>query len=166
MDQQGSPFIKLGPLLKTRRNQRRQRGPLLMNKQKQALPGSSRSPGCNIVIPAPGMEPREPWGAGSFHLLILWVWLPPSRSVCAESICAHLLPQNSASCCCRWWKSLAEGSSYGTTRTHGDGFFREAVLLHYTPENHIIFTVSTSRWDCSNSSHIQNPAVLLGELAK
>lgn len=73
MDQQGSPFIKLGPLLKTRMNQRRQRGPLLMNKQKQALPGSSRSPGCNIVIPAPGMEPREPWGAGSFHLLILWV---------------------------------------------------------------------------------------------
>lgn len=39
MDQQGSPFIKLGLLLKTRRNQRRQRGPLLMNKKSRPCLG-------------------------------------------------------------------------------------------------------------------------------
>lgn len=45
-------------------------------------------------------------------------------------------------------------------------FSGRAVLLHRIPENHIIFTVSSSCWDFPNSSHIQNPAVLLREVAK
>lgn len=80
---------------------------------------------CGIVIPAPSQKPWEPWGTGSFHLLILWPWWPPSSCVCAASVFAHLLPSDSASCCCHWWKSLSVGSSYGTTRTHSDGFYRE-----------------------------------------
>lgn len=137
MDQGGSPIIKLGLLLKTWRKPREQRWLMLMDKQRHG----GRFPWWSIVIPAPSQKPWEPWGAGSFHLLILWAWLLPSSCVCAASVRAHLLPRGSASCCCHWWKSLSVGSSYGTTWTHSDGFFREGQCYSTASRKIISFSL-------------------------
>lgn len=145
MDEGGSPIIKVGPLLKAQRNQREQREFMLMNEQRQALPRcGGRSPWCSTVIPAPSLEPWEPWGEEAFlcsfcgHDCLL-------ADVCAQllyvPICFHgtllhavVTDENPS----RWAQTMVP---HGLTVM---AFSGRAVLLHHIPENHIIFTVSGS----------------------
>lgn len=89
-----------------------------------------------------------------------WVWLSPGRCAAIISTCAHLPLRSSM--LVSLMKIPLGGLSLWAHMGPRDDFFQEgSVSFQHFPENHIIFTVSSSRPDFPNSSHIEDPAVLL-----